>query len=165
MTIQTLLPDIDSANEAFGLVKAMDDALNAVITVYEDASIPLPARRYWTLSTSAGDNEQVVIALTQMYIGTPNEQIPVPSRCDGPRTYTMTVQVLRCIPTSDDSGNPPTPEAIRKASAYQAIDMWLLTDAMQAIAGIDAALVTVDAGPAEGGLQGVTATITQQVPF
>lgn len=164
--VTTLLEDVDSENEHFVLVKALDAALNAVVAVYENAQIPLPERRYWTLSSSAADCEQVVVAITQLYIGTPNEQVPVPTPCDGPRTYTISVQVLRCIPAQGDDGSPPSPEAIMTASAYQAIDMWLLADSAQDIAGIDReALVTVDAGQAEGGFQGVTATITQMVPF
>lgn len=163
MTTPTLLHDIDSESDAFTLVKLLDNALDNVVSVYELAGVPLPERRYWTMSSTAADCEQVTIALIQAYHGIPNEQIPGPSRCDGPRTYTMALQVLRCVPTQGDDGSPPTSDQIQTASARQAIDMWLLLDAATAIVDGAPSVATVDAGQAQGGYQGVTLTLTVQV--
>lgn len=163
MTTPTLLPDIDSESDEFTLVRAMDDALEAVIGVYATASVSLPARKYWTLSNTAADAEQLTISLIQAYHGIPNEQVPGPTRCDGPRTFTMYVQILRCIPVLDDDASAPTADQIQKASARQAVDMWLLLDSVPSITGGAPAVATVDAGAAQGGFQGVTLTVTQQV--
>jgi hypothetical protein len=163
MTTPTLLPDIDSESNEFTLVRAMDDALDAVVGVYETAGVALPQRKYWTLSNTAADSEQLTISLIQAYHGVPNEQIPGPTRCDGPRTFTMYIQILRCIPVLDDDALAPTGAQIQQASARQAVDMWLLLDAVPDITGGAPAVATVDAGAAQGGFQGVTLTVTQQV--
>jgi hypothetical protein len=75
----------------------------------------------------------------------------------------MAIQILRCVPTISDGGVAPTADQIQLASARQAIDMWLLLDSVYSITSGAPAIATVDAGPAQGGFQGVTMTLTVQV--
>ena len=123
MSTPTLLPDIDSEDDEFYLVKLMDKALDAVVNVYENAGVSLPPRRLWVMAGVAADCEQLTISLIQAYHGTPGEQIGTPTRCDGARTYTIAIKVLRCIPTIEDDGSAPTPNQIQTAAARQAVDM------------------------------------------
>lgn len=155
----TEVPDPTYAS-SFVLPAKLDEWVAAIVDHYANVGVPLPDRRYWTISGAAADCEQMVLAVQQMFLGTAAEPTEL-TTCNGPRGVTFTLQVLRCVPTVDRRGQAPAAENIEAASVDPVIDMEIFLD-LAAIfdefhAGI---MVTIDPIPAQGGYHGVMGTYT-----
>ena len=148
------------------VVTFMDEILDAIVSFYEQESIPLPAKKYWAISTVAADCEQLTVTLLQTYIGLPGGEGSIPAQCDGPRTAVIGLQILRKVPVVGPTGqNIPQGSAIQSMSAGPAIDAWALIDVFKQVdiykSGVALAIDTVQP---EGGLHGVIATLAIQIP-
>lgn len=170
----TVVPALDPerAAEVRSLVTMMDGVLESVVQSYAQSGVGLPERQYWTLGTPAADCEQLVVSFNQAYLGPPGDEAQTPQRCNGPRSASLTVQVIRCVPTVSVRGNrPPTAEQIQASSEALAVDAWLLLDMAGSLDQWDPAggfglgvIATVDAGDATGGFQAVTLTLNAAIP-
>jgi hypothetical protein len=159
------------ADEAKNLAEMLQEVLNRVITTYDSYNMPLPPRRYWTLSTPAIDCEQIVVSLIQLYIGSPGDEANEPRRCNDPRSATINITIARSVPVVQQNGQPPSADVIQEASLAGAYDAWILLqsvnlfDAWEDYGSIGLGVIaTVDADPAEGGLQVTRMTLTLAVP-
>jgi len=136
------------------------EAMEAVIAHYADIEVPLPERRYWTIGQTAHDCEQVVLCVQQMFLGTADNPMET-TQCNGPRSLTFTLEVVRCVPTLDNRGRPPAGSAIEVASVDPVVDMEILMDCAKFfdpfLAGV---VVTVNVIPADGGMHGAIGTYT-----
>ncbi len=106
--------------DQFVIPKWCDEALRDIVEHYETKTgfpegVPLPARRYWTIGTTAHDCEQCVLAVQQMFLGTAETPLEL-TQCGGPRGLTFTVEVVRCVPTLDNRGRAPDAPVIEAAS-------------------------------------------------
>lgn len=153
------------------LVNLLDTVLERIVSAYEQAGIELPERRYWTLETPAADCEQLVVSLVQVYNGAPGQEATEPSFCNSPRSATLNIQILRCIPAVRGRNTTPTAESIQEASRPMAIDAWMLLDMASSLDTWDpfggpglGVIATVNAGQAQGGFQGPTMVLTLAVP-
>lgn len=156
--------------DAKALAEFLQEVLDRVVNVYDSYSMPLPARRYWTLGDPVVDCEQLVVTFMQMYLGAPGDEAMEPKRCRDPRSATVHIKVSRCVPSVGTNGRPPTQEAIQDASLLLAYDAWCL---MEGAASLDAwsdsfpglgIISTVDVGEPEGGFQTVNMVLTAAVP-
>jgi hypothetical protein len=165
--------DINTADvsaDAKNLANLMQNVLNAVITTYTSYTMPLPARRYYTLGSPSIDCEQVTVSMLQMYIGTPGDEATSPRRCNDPRSVTLLVQVSREVPTVGQNGRAPSGDSIQDGAEISAYDAWILLDSARTLDQWDPAnfglgvIATVETNAPEGGFQTVSMTITMAVP-
>jgi hypothetical protein len=166
------LTDVSNAtDEAKNLANFLQEVLNRVITVYGSYSMPLPSRRYYTMAAPVVDCEQVCVSFIQMYVGTPGDEATEPKRCHDPRTATISIQVARAVPITQNNGQAPRADDIQDAAYVSALDAWVL---MESINNLDTwavngpfglgVIATVDADPPEGGFQTTRMTLTMAVP-
>jgi hypothetical protein len=81
----------------FQIPRFVDKAMRDIGEHYDTkVDVPLPARRYWTIATTAHDCEQMVLAVQQSFIGTAESPLET-TQCNGPRGLTFTVEVVRCV--------------------------------------------------------------------
>lgn len=139
----------------------MDFALDQVVAVYGSAGIPLPSRRYWSIGSEAFDCEQAVLTLRAVSLGTAGGFSEL-TQCDGPRSLSFALQVVRCVPVADSRGRAPVPEAIEEASRDVALDFEVMIYSLPA--ALDVYQTGVVAGASaiapEGGFHGAAATYT-----
>jgi hypothetical protein len=163
--MSTPIVETNAYEDSRALVNLLDHVLEVITSRYEQAGVDLPERRYWTLGTPAADCEQLVVSLSLLFIGGPGDQATSPVMCESPRSTTLAIQVLRCIPTAGQRGNAPSAEKIQAASELMAMDSWLLLDSASDCDSWGLGVIaTVTAGEAEGGFQGPTMTLTLAVP-
>ena len=166
------IADISGVNtEARNLATFLQEVLNRVINVYDSYNMPLPTRRYFTMASPVVDCEQVCVSFIQMYLGTPGDEATEPRRCHDPRTATISIQVARAVPITQQNGQAPLADSIQDAAEVSAYDAWVL---MESINDFDTwseagafglgVIATVDADPPEGGFQTTRMTLTMAVP-
>ena len=168
------IPDISGVSaDARNLADFMQEILNKVISTFEEYSMPLPTRRYYTFGPPAIDTEQAVVSLLQMYIGAPGDEATEPRRSEDPRSGTFLITIAREVPITQANGNPPKADDIQKASEVSALDAWILMESARSFdsswAGFQGGLglgiiATVDVDPPEGGFQLTRMTITMAIP-
>lgn len=163
--------DPDRALEVRSLVNMLDEILKRVGAAFDQAGVPLPERRYWTLSQPAADCEQVTVSFVQAYLGPPGDEAMRPQNCNSPRSAAVDVQIVRCIPTVGSRGRAPEPKAIQSASEQLAVDAYLLLDIAADLDTWDpvgapgiGVIATLDANEPQGGFQGVTLHLTAAIP-
>lgn len=156
--------------DALNMVDMMDGILDRVVDIFESYSVPLPARRYWTVGQSAIDCEQLTLALVQGYLGRPGDQQSQPQRCNMPRTAVVLVTIAREIPVVSINGRPPTAQSITDGAKIAAVDAWVFLQSLNLMDQWDGTgfgmgvIASVDIPPPEGGFQLVTMTLTLAVP-
>lgn len=166
------IANITGVNEdAKNLSNFLQEVLNRVINVYDSYNMPLPARRYYTMGTPVVDCEQICVSFIQMYVGSPGDEATEPRRCNDPRSATISIQVARSVPITQQNGEAPRADDIQAASEVSALDAWIL---IESINDFDAwagngpfglgVIATVDADPPEGGFQTTRLTLTMAVP-
>jgi hypothetical protein len=145
----------------FVLPAWLDTAFGDVLHHYQfEAQVPLPLRQYWTIGSTAHDCEQIVLAVQQMFLGTADNPLGT-TQCNGPRSITFTIEVVRCVPTVSNRGQAPTGEAIEVSSVNPVVDMEILMDVAKYFDRFNSGIVvTVDVIPAGGGFHGALATYT-----
>lgn len=161
--------DIDES--AFNLKDLMDGILQRVIVLFESYGVPLPARRYWTMTQPAIDCEQLVVFFQQSYLGTPGDQAAEPQRCNMPRSAVVNIMISRPLPVVGQSGQAPNADKIQKASEIVAVDAWILMQSLNLLDQWDddglygpGVIATVTAGEASGGFQSSSMQVTLVVP-
>jgi hypothetical protein len=159
---------IDS--EALGLKELLDTILAKVVAVYASYDVPLPSRQYWTFGQPAFDCEQIVVSFIQAYLGTPGNQASEPVPCSGPRSAVVQISVVRATATPSGSTGIPAADKIQAAAHWQAVDAWVLLDAIRqfndwgdGLPGIGV-IATVDGGTASGGFHDVSLQLTVGMP-
>lgn len=156
--------------DAKNVVNLLQGLLDRVVNTFESYSVPLPGRRYWTVGQEAVDCEQLVVILSQVYLGPPGDQASTPQRCHVPRTAVMTVSLSREIPSVGQNGRPPTAEVIQKAARISAVDAWVMMSSINELDQWEAGgyglgvIATADVAAPEGGFQTVNMQITMSVP-
>jgi hypothetical protein len=145
----------------FQIPKFVDQAMRDIEEHYDTkVGVALPARRYWTIGTTAHDCEQMVLAVQQMFLGTAEVPLEL-TQCGGPRGLTFTVEVVRCVPGLTNHGKPPESESIEVASVHPVIDMEIMLDLVKYFDPyLTGVVVNVDPIPASGGMHGAIATYT-----
>jgi hypothetical protein len=163
--------DITGVSEdAVNLRDMMQGVLGRVQSVFQSYNVELPARQYWMMGQPAIDCEQLVISFQQLYLGPPGAQVGDPQRCHVPRSATITIELSRATPITQQNGRPPTPERMEAASEILAIDSWVLMETINQLDQWDdtgygvGVIATLDVSPPEGGFQTTTLTITMAVP-
>jgi hypothetical protein len=160
----------DVSSDSLHLRDMMDGVLERVRTIFQSYNVPLPSRQYWTLGQPAIDCEQLVVAFSQLYLGTPGDQATTPQRCHVPRTVTMNIIVSRQIPTVGNNGKAPAGSKIEEASYISAVDAWVLMESINLLDQWDetgyglGVIATLDVIGPEGGFQSVNLQVTMAVP-
>lgn len=160
------------SDDAKALSIFMSEILTRVVNVYASYNMPLPDRRYWSMSDPVMDCEQVVVSFIQMYIGSPGDEATEPRRCNDPRSATIHISVTRKVPVVSQNGNPPSAESIQSASVAQAYDAWLLLESYRDFDAWETAggglglgvIATVETSEPQGGLQTTVMTVTTAIP-
>lgn len=119
----------------------------------------LPSRQIVATGEQPADCEQFVVAFGEMERGFIDGEMA--GGCNPPIIVEYKVQVVRCIPTPDSRGNPPTVEAVMKASRQAAIDANLLMEAVCSLSlwpSVEAQ-GSIEVGEPSGGMQSVTLTL------
>lgn len=102
------------------------EILDAVVDLYADESIPLPARQLVTEGELAWDCDLVGVELRRVYRGQPGFEDPSPISCAGLRTAEFHVWIVRCAAPMHKDGSPPTVAAIQTVAEEVMTDAWLL---------------------------------------
>ena len=144
------------------LVTHLNRVLDVVESVFEQAGVTLPERRFIALGQTVHDCEQVSVSFQQLVLGPPGDAGTLPQRCDSPRSASVLVEVVRCIPVPNNRGGAPTVEQITTAAQQQAVDAWML---MEAATQMDAwtFLADVSAGEPQGDKQAMVLSLTMVV--
>jgi hypothetical protein len=148
----------------------MQGVLERVQSVFQSYNVELPARQYWMMGQPAIDCEQLVVSFQQLFLGPPGAQVGEPQRCHVPRSATVTIEISRATPITQQNGRPPTPDRIEAASGILAIDSWVLMETINQLDQWDdtgygvGVIATLDVSPPEGGFQTTSMTITMAVP-
>ncbi len=164
------LDDYDIDPDAFAVRDLLQGVLDRVVAIYETANVPLPSRRYWTLSSPAEDCEQVVVSFIQMYLGAPGDEANIPQRCNVVRSAVMSVQIARAIPVVGQTGRAPGADRIQNGSEIGAVDAWILMTAVNLFdqweeGGFGPGVIaTLNAQEAQGGFQTISMQLTMAVP-
>jgi len=169
--VMTKVDDYAISEEAFNLRNALDKILETLVSVYASYGVPLPSRRYWTFGPPAIDCEQAVVSFVQLYLGLPGDEASQPRPCSDPRSMVVNINIAREIMVITKTGKLPSGAQIQAGSEWQAIDAWVLMEAMQQFDTWGAAyggrglgvIATVDTGAAEGGFASVNMTLTVAV--
>lgn len=158
------------SQDALNVKNMLDGILEKVCNVYQSYNVPLPARQYWTMGTAVVDCDQLVVSLNSMYLGAPGQPVNEPTRCNMPRTATVTISIARNFPVVGQNGRPPSGNKIEEASYASAIDAWVL---MQSLYLFDqwndgsyglGVIASLDIVEPEGGFQIVSMDLTLAVP-
>jgi hypothetical protein len=156
--------------DAVSLPRLAQSILDAVVSVFEQAGVDLPERRYTVVGAPAHDCEQVTVEFQQLYLGPPGDQAQSPQHCDAPRTAYFQVEIARAVPVIESQRGSrtkaPAPDAIQEVAEQQMLDAYLLLEA-----GANAVdefglgtLADVAPGDPAGGFQGMTLNLTLAVP-
>lgn len=140
--------------------------LDTVVGVFEQAGVPLPERRYYTVGGVVADCPQLTIHLTQVYKGLPGDDPGMVQRCGSARTAVMVVQLFRNAPTGNGR-QPPSTRIMMEHANDPAVDSWLLLDAAEAVdnAGWNTGVMAeVNVAEPQGGLIGMTMMLTAPIP-
>jgi hypothetical protein len=171
MAVDIDINTLDLDESALDLVALMNGLLSRVVALYESYSVPVPKRRYWTMTTPAIDCEQLVVSFTQMYLGAPGDEASSPQRCNQPRSAVLEIMVTRPAPIIGQTGQVPDASKIQKASEITAVDAWILMHSLNLLDQWDdegvygpGVIATVTAGEISGGFQSVAMQITMAVP-
>lgn len=159
------LAKYDVDDKAFNVKNAMDEILEALVSVYASYNVPLPSRRYWTIGEPVIDCEQAVVSLVQLYLGTPGDDAAAPQLCNGPMSLVVNVLVSR-EQTTSKSGKAPSPEAIQKDAEWAALDAYIVMDNLKSIApwAERSVIATSTAPTPSGGYLSTQTNITLLVP-
>lgn len=160
------LPPLPDNFDALSLAHTLEYVLQTIIARYDQADIPLPERRYWTVGQEpAHDCDQIVVSFVLLYSGPPGDQATEPSRCGMPRSTQLSIEIARPIPVTGPRGTAPKAAEIQAASQMLAIDAWMLEDTACLCDEFGLGYIaTVTAGEAQGGFQAVQMTLTIAVP-
>jgi hypothetical protein len=165
-----ITPIEDVSEDAYAIKHLLDNVLDSVVNTFLSYGVPLPHRQYWTLGQAAVDCDQLVVTLSQIYLGPPGDQASIPQRCEVARSAVMTITVAREIPTVGLNGRAPSPEKISQAAEISAVDAWVLISSINTFdqwepgsIGVGV-IATVDIPPPEGGYQLVNMQLTMAVP-
>lgn len=153
---------------ATDLADLADSILAAVEARHADAGIGLPNRRYTHTGEVAYDCEQLVVTLTGVFAGLPASPHNDPVNPVAPISASFEIHVVRCVPTLDQQGNPPSVDRLNASAQEIATDHYvlargILTSARTGEYGDHCQAVTIDrVGPADpqGGYGGTIATIS-----
>lgn len=159
-------------SRALNIKNLMDTVLEKIVEVYEDYSVPLPSRRFWTVGEPAIDCEQLAVSFIQTYLGLPGNEASEPQRCSTPRSVVLTISISREIPVVGVNGKAPTGEKIEEASRIAVVDAWMF---MELINKLDqwkesegdfgmGVIATADSSGFEGGFQTTAMQLTMVVP-
>jgi hypothetical protein len=158
------------SEDAVNLRDMMQGVLERVQSVFQSYNVELPARQYWMMGQPAIDCEQLVVSFQQLFLGPPGAQVGEPQRCHVPRSATITIEISRATPITQQNGRPPSPDRIEAASGILAIDSWVLMETINQLDQWDdtgygvGVIATLDVSPPEGGFQTTSMTITMAVP-
>ena len=164
------------------LITLAHHILNTVVETYGQYGVALPSRQFLSVGGQGGtvhDCEQVSVSFEQGYSGAPGAQSQTIQKCDGVQTAVFYVEVVRCIPTTNDgaqqqsrygqelSVDAPTPQQLTAVAETQMRDARVMLDAGMS-SGIntllEGALVDIAPGPASGGFQAMGMTVTLALP-
>lgn len=158
------------SEDALDLKNMLDGVLSRVEAIFESYGVPLPKRRYWTMGQPAVDCEQLVVWMTQLYLGPPGDPASRPLRCNVPRSASLSISVSRAVPTVGTNGRPPEAKSIEISSQLSAVDIWVLMQSLNALDQWDetgygvGVIGTAEVGSPEGGFLTTTMQVTMAVP-
>jgi hypothetical protein len=157
------LRDLANTEVVYGV---MQSVIDGIVAVYNAEDVDLPTRHILGVQATAHDCEQLSIVFEQLYVGGPGDQAEQPMRCESPRSVVMTVQLVRCVPTMQARGVPPTPAAMAESTSKQLTDTWLLLEGVMSseAANYLGALADVTVTPPDGGYQAVQANVVVGIP-
>ena len=159
------------SDDALSLKTLMDGVLQRLVDRFDHHNVPLPTKRYWKVGSPVIDCEQLVLSLSQIYLGPPGQQLPQPVRCNAPRTAVFTAMIARNYPQPDNRGTEPTAAKQQEGSAISTVDMWVLLDAVNFLDAWDAVgafgmgvVGVINVDEPQGGIQVVRAEFSIAVP-
>jgi hypothetical protein len=154
------------------VAKLAEHILETLNETFAAAGVALPSLQFFTLGGEGASThlcEQVTVSVEQLYSGTPESQAQTPVRCDGPRTVSFAVELVRCAPTGTVRGRS-TPLPVQEDANQQSTvafermqDMeLLLRSGMYACAAtwFQTGIVDVSAAPPNGGFQSLVMSIS-----
>lgn len=107
-----------------------------VVEALEDADRTVPDRQYVTTGEVADDCEQLVVAFRRLIPTTGDllDDGPMIVECAIMPVAEFEVRLTKCVPTSDDAGNPPQPTTLNNDASEKADDAQALLAAVHTLA-------------------------------
>lgn len=139
----------------------MDYALEQTVAEYASKGVSLPDRRYWSIGQEAVDCNQAVLTVRSAQLGTAGAPLDL-VHCDGPRSLTFVLQVMRCAPVADSRGRNPTTTSLQSASVPVAMDLEIMIYSLPARFDVyqTGIVCSATAVAPEGGVHGAQGTYT-----
>lgn len=159
------------SDEALSLKEFMDGVLTRLVDRFDHHNVPIPSKQYWKVGAPVIDCEQLVLSVSQMYIGLPGTPVNGPMRCNSPRSVVFNAMLARKVPIVDGRGIEPSAAKQQEAANISAVDTWVLLDAVANLDNWEAVgafglgvAATVEADEPQGGLQIIRANFAIAVP-
>lgn len=93
------------------------------------SSCGCPCRKFVTIGNPAWDNccdGQLALVIDRIYVQSVFPQAEGGTiTCSSPIVGEFTLQLIRCVPTMTDQGDPPTPQALSDSAANIYADMYI----------------------------------------
>lgn len=110
------------------LYRLAADLLAILGVALEGQATDPPARQYVANGQVAIDGEQLVVAVEQVRTGMPGVPTLLPLSVATTVTADLVVHLYRCVPQSDEDGDPPGAEALDASAEQILTDGTILTD-------------------------------------
>jgi hypothetical protein len=155
---------------ALNLKLMMDKVLAKTVAVFEQYSVPLPTRRLWQMGEPFVEEEQLCVALMQVYLGMPGDEASRPLRGTSARSAVLSIQMSRATPMTVD-GSAPAAADIQAYAAISAVDAYVFTELIPRLDQWDddgvygmGVIATLEAPVAEGSYETLKMQVTMVIP-
>ena len=143
--------------------------LDTIVNEYEQRGLDLPADRRVVVGELAVEGETLGVMFGGCHVGPPGNELSQPFRGDNPRSAIFSIELWRKISTGKGgarTARAPRADVVTAQASTTMVDSWVLLEAAfkcDYIGGPGVIAATAPLAPS-GGLQGVTLSLTLQVP-
>lgn len=142
--------------------------LDSVVATFDGAGIALPDRRVIVIGELPVDKEIVGVMFGGVHVGPPANEVSGPFRGEQPRTGVFDVQIWRNISVGEGGARgyrPPRSDTVIDQARIAMLDAWYLLEAAYLCDEMHVGVVATTAPlPPQGGLQGISLSLSVQVP-
>lgn len=140
--------------------------LDAIVRVFDENEVELPARRVITIGSLAVDTPVLAVMFGGVAVGPPGNELNVPFRGESPRSITLNVELWRSTPAFESAGGAePSAETVTATAEAAMNDSWLLLQAAYVSDQTGVGIVAnVTPSAPQGERHGVSMIVEQQIP-
>lgn len=143
--------------------------LDTIISEFEDRGLDLPKDRRIVVGELAVEGQVLGVMFGGCHVGPPGNELSQPFRGDSPRTAIFSIELWREISTGRGgakTARAPRADVVTAQANTTMVDTWVLLEAAFKCdyPGGPGVIASTAPLPPSGGLQGVTLSLSLQVP-